>query len=263
MIMIASLGLCKACRTEEAELGTRVCREGQHSLGQLCAKCASAACPHCGGKLMKADQVFPQSLFRAIETGDLAEARRLMRASRQDINEVRNQAGRSPLSVAAGMSRIPDTRRVETVECLLSLGALPQTADVSGRTPLMHAAMNRTLSRALAQLLKDSFDCQDSEGKTALMYAAAGHSSVNTRAGNRTVAKHLLDVGADPTIECKRRRTALGYALRANDRGTNGEMVDYLKQVMRSQAAQRIFESEYRASFDTNGALHVTRVAAS
>ena len=85
------------------------------------------------------------------------------------------------------------------------------------------------------------------------MYAAAGHSSVNTRADNCTVAKYLLDVGADPTIECKRRRAALGFALRVNDRSTNGEMVDYLKQVMRRQAAQRIFHSNSRFEYAEDG----------
>lgn len=253
-----NLGLCSACETNAAVLeASRVCSGCLTDLERLCEACADQACPGCGGKLGRRNDVFPYSLFSAIERGDLDAVDHLHHTHAQDINAQRDRSGRSPLSFAASSSSVPGKRRLELVRCLLDLGAMPTQGDLGGRTPLIHAAMNRTLTQSMAEILADAVNCQDSVGKTALMYAAKGHNSVNTKAGNRSVARFLLESGADTLVQCHRGRTALGYAVHANGSGTNEEMVHYLKQEMLRQAAERIFRSEYHATFDADGGLVV------
>lgn len=258
MMFHINLGPCSACETNGAVLeACRVCSGCLADLDRLCLACADQACPACGGKLGRRNDVFPYSLFSAIERGDLDAVNYLHHAHGKDINAQRDRSGRSPLSFAASSSSVPRKHRLELVRCLLDLGAIPMQGDLGGRTPLMHAAMNRTLTQSLAELLAGAVNCQDSVGKTALMYAAEGHNAVNARAGDRNTARFLLESGADTLVQCRRGRTALGYAVHANDNGTNEAMVHYLKQEMLRQAAEHIFRSEYKATFDADGGLVV------
>lgn len=253
-----NLGPCRVCNAKSAEMeASRTCSSCLADLNRLCPSCADGACPKCGGKLAQREGVFPYTLYNALEQGDLGQVEELHYANGQDINALRNRAGLSPLSVAASSSRIPNKHRKAAVECLLSLGASPTATDHGARTPLIHAAMNRNVTASLAELLATSANCQDGMGKTALMYAAQGHNAVNIQAGNRTVARLLLENGADTFIKCPRGLTALGYAVHANNRGTNEEMVHYLKTEMLRQAAERVFKNEYEASFGANGNLEV------
>jgi ankyrin repeat protein len=253
-----NLGSCTACNTRSAVLGaSRTCGSCLVDLDRLCLSCADCACPKCGGKLAQKNEVFPYTLFDALELGNLDKVRELHYANGQDINTLRNSSGRSPLSFAASSSRIPNKHRVAAVECLLLLGASPTAVDHGDRTPLIHASMNRNLTQSLAALLLSSINCQDGMGKTALMYAAQGHNAVNIKTGNHTVARLLLENGADALIQCQRKLTALGYAIHANSNGTNEKIVRYLKQEMLRQAAERVFKNEYEASFGADGSFQV------
>jgi ankyrin repeat protein len=253
-----NLGPCTACNTKSAVLeASRTCSGCLTDLDRLCSSCAEQACPKCGGKLAQREDVFPYTLFNALEQGDLDKVRALHYSNGQDLNMLRNRAELSPLSFAASSSRIPAKRRPEVVQCLLSLGALPTATDYSDRTPLIHATMNRKLTQALVGLLASSVNCQDGMGKTALMYAATGQNAVNIRTGDRSSARLLLEHGVDAFIACRRGLTALGYAMGANSQGMNEEMVRYLKQEMLRQAAERVFKNEYDASFGADGSLHV------
>lgn len=236
---------------------SRTCSGCLADLDRLCLSCADGACLKCGGKLAQREEVFPYTLFKALEQGDLDQVQELHYVNGQDINALRNRECLSPLSVAASSSRMPNKHRTAAVECLLSLRASPTATDHGDRTPLIHAAMNRNVTPSLAELLATSVNCQDGMGKTALMYAAQGHNAVNIKTGNRTVARLLLENGADTFIKCLRGLTALGYAMHANSRGTNEEMVRYLKEEMLRQAAERVFKNEYEASFGADGRFQV------
>lgn len=256
-----NLGPCHACNIKSATLeASRVCTECLRVLDRLCTGCASGACHHCNGKLAESkEEVFPYSLFIAIAGEDTERVRELVMRSGQDVNDLRNESGRCPLSVAASTPRISEKSRQSLVNCLLSLGARPDARDHGDRTPLIHASMSRTVTRALAELLCTSVDAQDAMGRTALMYAAKGQHAMNVRAGSIKVAGYLLEIGADAMLRCRRQLTALGHAMLANDRGTNGEMVRYLEKTMLDQAAQRILRQEYQTRFDAEGNLEIVR----
>lgn len=256
-----SLGKCHACNNKSATLeASRVCTECLRVLDRLCSDCASGICHHCNGKLAKSKgEVFPYSLFIAIKDEDTERVHELVVRSGQDVNELRDVSGRSPLSVAASTRRISERARQSLVNCLLSLGAQPDARDHGGRTPLIHASMSRTITPALTALLHTSVDIQDTMGRTALMYAAEGQHAMNLRAGNLKIAHLLLEIGADSMLQCRRQLTALGYAMLANDRGTNGDLVRYLEKAMLEQAAQRVFKQEYRTRFDAEGNLEIVR----
>lgn len=256
-----NLGPCHACKTKSARLdASRVCTECLRVLDRLCTDCASGTCHHCHGKLAKSkEEVFPYSLYIAIAAEDTERVGELVMRNGQDVNELRDESGRSPLSFAASTSRIAEKARLNLVNCLLSLGARPDARDHGGRTPLIHASMSRTVSRALAALLRTSVDSQDTMGRTALMYAAEGQHAMNVRAGSLKIASYLLEIGADSMLQCRRQLTALGYAMLANDLGTNGDMVRYLEKTMLDQAARRVFNKEYQTHFDAGGNLEIVR----
>ena len=107
----------------------------------------------------------------------------------------------------------------------------------------------------LAELLRDSIDCQDCDGKTALMFAAKGQSSTNGRTGNLSTAKLLVSLGTSLSVLSRTGRTALGYAIKSNDTGTNGAMVKYLEGEMLHQEALAAFKRLHHYSFDSKGVL--------
>ena len=256
-----NLGPCHACNINPATLDAcRVCTKCLRVLDRLCTDCAAETCHHCNGKLAESkDDVFPYSLYIAIAAENTERVHELVASSAQDVNEPRDESGRSPLSFAASTTRISNKARLDLVNCLLSLGAQPDARDDGGRTPLIHASMNRTVTRKLAQLLRTSVDAQDTMGRSALTYAAQGQHSMNVRTGCLETARHLLEIGADAMLRCRRNLTALGYARLANDRGTNGEMVHHLEKAMLDQAAKRVFSREYQTRFEVDGNLEIVR----
>jgi hypothetical protein len=67
----------------------------------------------------------------------------------------------------------------------------------------------------------------------------------------------LIALGADLSLQDKRDLTALGHAMKANDKGTNEEMVEYLKNEMLVSAALREFRSRHGCEFTDKGVLKV------
>ena len=65
-----------------------------------------------------------------------------------------------------------------------------------------------------------------------------------------------MTLGADPLIVDEFGRTSLGHAIASNDKGTNEEMVRYLKDEMTTQLALREFKTSYAYDFDKDGRLN-------
>jgi len=108
------------------------------------------------------------SLFDAVETGDLAEVKRLVVGCGVDPNVREDDYGATPLDAVAeyGYSEI--------VEFLLEHGADPNIRDKYGSTPLLYAAMFGN-SKVVEVLLEHGADpnIRNKNGFTPLHYAAA------------------------------------------------------------------------------------------
>jgi ankyrin repeat protein len=139
---------------------------------------------------------------------------------------------------------------------LLDLGASPRSTMKYSRTVLIEMVRRRgKYHREAALLLSSSVNAQDDQGGTALMFAAEGAGLFGSRRGNLSVAKHLVELGADPLVEDRRGKTALGYAMASNDKGTNQDMVDYLEELMKTSIALREFDKLHQYKFDNDGCL--------
>jgi ankyrin repeat protein len=247
-----NMGPCSFC-SNPAKLGQgKACVECAVIYDKLCIDSSQHKCSKCGGGLDVVDNVYPHNLFSAIKIGDLEAVEYLAMTSSANINEVRDKNGNTVLSAAI---RSKADKGNVVAKRLISLGASIKATDKLGRTALIHAAIGRHLSVALAELLWNSVDCSDCDGKTALMFAAEGQSSTNGRTGSMSMAKLIVSMGADVLACSKRGRTALGYAIDSNDTGTNNAMVEYLECEMLNQKALAVFKESYRYEFNSKGVL--------
>ena len=112
--------------------------------------------------------------------------------------------GRTPLFLAASLGNGNTTLRL-----LLEHGADPSIATMNGQTPMMAAAIRGDVD-AIGLLIAKNGDvnAKNAAGETALMLAAT--------CGNPKAVALLLDRGADARVRTKRNETALGNA------GTSG-----------------------------------------
>lgn len=247
-----NMGPCSVC-AKPAQLGQhKACVNCAEIHDRLCADSLSHTCTSCGGPLDDVANVFPHNIYLAVKAGDLDAVSYLAGTSSSSLNDVRDKNGRTLLEIAVGVKGEPG---ILMANLLVSLGVSIHSTDSAGRTALMHAVKGRKLTVALGELLRASVDCRDSDGKTALMFAAVGQSSTNGRAGSISTAKLLLSLGADLSILSKTGRTALGYAIKSNDNGTNEAMVKYLEAEMLQQEALALFKRQHHYAFDGKGVL--------
>lgn len=252
MSLKITLGQCTLC-SNSAKLGqAKACVDCAVIYDRLCTDSSRHCCPECGGRLEVTGNVFPHNLFSAIKAGDLEKIEYLAGASPENLNDVRDKMGNPVLFVAVGSKA--DKGNV-VAKRLVSLGASTTRTDKHGRTALIRAAMGRHLNVTLAELLRDSVNCSDCDGKTALMFAAEGQNATNGRTGSMSTAKLLESMGADVLACCNRGKTALGYAIESNDTRTNDAMVEYLKCEMLHQKALALFKEQYRYEFNSKGIL--------
>lgn len=234
MLIITETGGCGICgKTATFGRGDMACPACGEYVEKRCSKCT--ACPDCGVALVAANEVFPHSLFHAIQAHDVSALRELLSRDPGDLNTLRHRRSKYlPLTAAALLDDAE--KAVEICQVLLEHGASPNAGDVAGRTPLIHSAMSAKFRRKVADLFKRSVDVQDSDGKTALMWAAAKPSSVNNRVGNVRTLQALVALGANLFITCKRGKTALDYALSENATGNNEAVVAYLRAEVKKRA---------------------------
>lgn len=250
------MGPCSIC-SNSAEMGQhKACVNCSKIYDRLCAKSSSHSCITCGGALEEVANVFPYNLCLAVKGGDLDAVSYLAGTSPVSLNDVRDKDGRPLLVLAVGAK---EDKGNLVAQLLVSRGVSTQCADTLGRTALMHAAIFRKLTVNLAELLRDSVDCRDCDGNTALMFAAKGQSSTNGRAGSLSTAKLLVSIGANLSVLSKTGRTALGFAIKSNDTGTNGAMVEYLEREMLYQEALNMFKMRHDYSFDSKGVLEYSQ----
>jgi hypothetical protein len=104
-------------------------------------------------------------------------------------------------------------RSMDVMSLLLEYGALADSSDNDGKTPLMKACERADLGvvrRLVQHMGGQGLNQQDAEGMTAL------HFICTHRSDNAEVARTLLRAGADPTITDKWGRTPRQAALDAS-----------------------------------------------
>ena len=97
---------------------------------------------------------------------------------------------------------------------------------------------------------------QDSDGRTALMFASVGAGLFGMKRGNPQIIDQLMRHGADPSIRNRRGRTALMQAVESNDRSptsANGDVIALLESHAISYAAKQWFIREQRVEFSDDG----------
>ena len=127
-------------------------------------------------------------LFAAIEAGDLARVRTLIKEG-ADVNEERTLARLTPLSFA--VQGLSDVESAPIVKALLEAGATVNQVDVFKDTPLIKAIITKK-PRVVIELLKKGADIHATKKGLTILYEA--HY-------NRTLIALLLASGADPDQE--------------------------------------------------------------
>jgi hypothetical protein len=101
---------------------------------------------------------------------------------------------------------------------------------------------------------------QDSDGRTALMFASVGAGLFGMKRGNPRIIDQLMRHGADPSIKDRRGRTALMHAVRSNDRSptsANSDVIELLESHSINYAAKQWFIRQHRVEFSDDGGMTI------
>ncbi|TXM73726.1 ankyrin repeat domain-containing protein [Methylobacterium sp. WL69] len=225
------VGPCEICaRAADYAYGTRTCEACETDFDKLCMACSEGPCPHCGNAFARTGDVFPHSLFKAIEAGSVGDVGRILARCSTGLGRIHDKSGHHPLAVAA---RVADKEKAAALCALLiGVGISPHArTGEARRTTLTLMARYRVYHPKVADMLSASVNDADSGGQTALMFAVVGQSLFGQRRGNLGIAKHLVGMGADVGKADTGGRTALDHARKANDTDRNNDVIDYLESV--------------------------------
>jgi hypothetical protein len=163
------------------------------------------------------------NLHEAVESGDVAEARRMVAAG-ADVEEPRGEYGNRPLHVAAGCEH------VEVIKVLVvELGADKEAKNAQGMTPLHLAALNGHVEaiKLLVQLGANK-DAKDAHGGTPLHWAAFN--------GHVEAIKLLGQLGADIAARAVNGETPLQLSVRLGHHQA-AQVLRELESIARAQQA--------------------------
>lgn len=158
----------------------------------------------------------------------------------------------------------------EACERLLQLGADPAFGGTVGdRSALTMMVWLRSRpwgskQRKIVELLApETVNHQDSDGRTALMFASVGAGVFGMKRGNPQIINQLMGHGADPSIKNRWGRTALMQAVDSNDKSptsANWDVIKLLEAHSINYAAKRWFIREQRVEFSVEGKMDIVPV---
>jgi len=151
----------------------------------------------------------------------------------------------------------------EACERLVAMGVDHRYGGRLSRTPLINVVQNRnskwgSRNRTVVDLLASTINDQDSDGRTALMFAVVGAGLFSSKRGNLKLITQLVELGADLSLRNRWGRTALMEAIRDNDASptsANADVVQLLKKYTIESEARRIFEETWQPVFSEAGEL--------
>lgn len=114
--------------------------------------------------------------------------------------------------------------------------------------------------KVVALLAPYTVNHQDSDGKTALMFAATGAGLFGSKRGNLRIIEQFIRFGTDPSIRDRRGRTALMLAVASNDASTtsiNNEVVQLLEFYSSDYAAKQWFAEHHKVEFSDLGEMSI------
>ncbi|MCF8209207.1 MAG: ankyrin repeat domain-containing protein [Rhodoferax sp.] len=238
---------CTTCKTSKTSKTSKI----------LCKTCATDICEICGTSLREKNNTYPTVLFNAIKEGDIERVHQICCTEHGDISNEINDKGDTPIIYSAICNEF------KICEYLISIGA--SARNKYGRTALMEMIRCRSAkwSPELAALFSGSVNEQDCGGQTALMFASVGAGVFGSRRGNIRILEQLLSFGADPTMKDKHGYTALGHAIKANEKSktsNNQEMVSRLEIEIVNFVAHAEFRKSFTHSFDPKGNLVLSQL---
>lgn len=155
----------------------------------------------------------------------------------------------------------------EACESLLQLGADPAFGGkVGARSVLTMMVWLRSKPwsskhRKIVELIApDTVNHQDSDGRTALMFASVGAGLFGMKRGNPQIIDLLMRHGADPSIKNRWGHTALMQAVESNSRsatGANADVIELLESHSIDYAAKQWFIREQRVVFSKDGGMTI------
>ena len=174
---------------------------------------------------------YDQKIFHWIYVGDTAlhlaaagyrvEIVKQLLAAGADVNASMNHRRSTPLHYAAdgyiiGPAWDPE-RQVQTIACLLAVGARVNVQDKNGATPL-HRAVRTRCASAAESLLKAGADptLRNKPGSTAFHLAVqntgrGGTGTDEARAAQREIIEAFLRFGVSPTIKDSNGKSVLDW----------------------------------------------------
>lgn len=230
MALRIALGPCELCgKGADSGAGDRTCEVCQQIFGKICQNCAETPCRNCGTALVKTEDVFPQSLFKAIQRSNIEGVESILAGRHVELDTLRDRNKRLHPLAAAALVHNKD-HALALCRLLIEEGATAcARTDEVGRTTLILMVRYRVYHTKVAKLVAPSVNEVDDQGQTALMFAVVGQGLFGQRRGNLKIARHLVDMGADISIRDNSGRTALDHAIRADDTNQNGDIVSYLR----------------------------------
>lgn len=117
--------------------------------------------------------------------------------------------------------------------------------------------------RKIVELIApDTVNHQDSDGRTALMFASVGAGLFGMKRGNPQIIDLLMRHGADPSIKNRWGHTALMQAVESNSRsatGANADVIELLESHSIEYAAKHWFIREQRVEFSDDGGMTIVQ----
>lgn len=176
--------------------------------------------------------------------------------------------GRSSLLTMAALEPAPDA-----CERLLQLGADPAFGGTVGKRSVLTMMVwlrsktwGKQHRRIVAMLALRTVNHQDSDGKTALMFASKGAGLFGMKRGNPKIIDELMRHGADPFLTDRFGLTALMHAVDSNDKSrtsANDGVIELIKSHSIHFAALQLFNEAHRVDFSRDGRMSIAPILAS